>query len=100
MRWRSGLLGLIAVCVAPGVARADEDPSEEIPPGAPPGPPEGLGQKQRLRDDDLARKREGGYFTGLPLANYDHDIGFGFGARVYYFDDGKRSDPFFPYTPY
>jgi Omp85 superfamily domain len=67
----------------------------EVPPA-----PEGLGQKARLRDDDLARKKDGGYFTGLPLANYDHDTGFGFGARLYYFDDGDRDDPFFAYTPY
>jgi hypothetical protein len=83
-----GLVLLALALVAP-VARAD------VPP-----PPEGFGAKQRLRDDDLTRKNEGGYFTGLPLANYDHDTGFGFGARLYYYDDGARDDPLFPYTPY
>src|SRR5690349_12999358 len=65
-----------------------------------PPPPEGFGGKQRLRDDDLTRKNENGYFTGLPLANYDHDTGFGFGGRLYYYDNGDRDDPLFAYTPY
>lgn len=64
------------------------------------GPPPGFAQKHRLRADDYARKEEGGYFTGLPLANYDPNLGFGFGARVYYFFDGERTDPLFAYTPY
>ena len=65
-----------------------------------PPPPTGLGAKQRLSDADYARKVEGGYFTGLPLANFDRDTGFGFGARVYYFVDGKKDNPLFAYTPY
>jgi hypothetical protein len=65
-----------------------------------PPPPPDFAQKPRLGDDDLARKREGGYFTGLPLANYDADSGFGLGARGYYYFDGKREDPLFAYTPY
>ncbi len=63
-------------------------------------PPEGLGDKQRLRDDDYTRKKEGGYFTGLPLANYDPTTLFGFGGRLYYYFDGERTDPRFAYTPY
>ena len=50
--------------------------------------------------DDLARKNEGGYFTGLPLVAYSTDIGFGAGARAYYYYDGDRSDPRFATTPY
>ncbi len=89
-------------------ASADAGPSlpPPEPPLAPPGvtnptpPPPGLGSKQRLSDADYARKVEGGYFTGLPLANFDRDTGFGFGARAYYYADGKREDPLFAYTPY
>jgi len=73
-------------------ARAD-------PPKIPPAP-EGMGQKQRLTDDDYARKKEKGYVTGLPLANYDPNTGFGLGARAYYYWDGTREDPLFAYTPY
>lgn len=53
-----------------------------------------------LGADDLARKNEGGYFTGLPLFAYSTDIGLGLGARAYYYWDGDRSDPRFATTPY
>lgn len=68
--------------------------------GDPPPPPADFGTKQRLSDEDLAKKKEDGYFTGLPLANYDSNTGFGAGARAYYFYNGKRDDPLFAYTPY
>ena len=108
---RSGpwLFGLLAASLCASSARADDTATVAEPPAAEnadaspvasPPAPEGLAGKQRLHDDDLARKKEDGYFTGLPLANYDHDIGFGFGARVYYFENGKRTDPLFAYTPY
>lgn len=74
------------------VARADAEP--------PPKPPADFGTKQRLSDEDYAKKKEGGYFTGLPLANYDTNTGFGAGARGYYFYNGKRNDPLFAYEPY
>ncbi|MGO8992794.1 MAG: Omp85 family outer membrane protein [Polyangiaceae bacterium] len=63
-------------------------------------PPAGLDQKRHLRADDYARKKEGGYVTGLPLAAYDPTTGVGFGARGYYYFDGKRSDPLFALAPY
>ncbi len=53
-----------------------------------------------LSPDDLARKNEGGYVTGLPLAAYGTDIGLGGGARVYYYWNGHRGDPRFGATPY
>jgi hypothetical protein len=65
-----------------------------------PPPPEGFGALHRLRDDDYERKNEGGYFTGVPIANYDPTTRFGFGARIYYYWNGYRDDPRFAYTPY
>lgn len=65
-----------------------------------PPPPPGFDGKQPLSADDYARKNEGGYFTGLPLFNFDPNTGFGFGARAYYYYNGTRSDPLFGYTPY
>jgi outer membrane protein assembly factor BamA len=59
-----------------------------------------MSAKRRLSDDDLARKEEGFYVTGLPLFAYDPTIGFGGGARAYLYYDGHRSDPSFAYTPY
>jgi outer membrane protein assembly factor BamA len=49
---------------------------------------------------DLARKNTGGYVTGLPLFAYSTDIGFGFGARAYYYWNGARDDARFATTPY
>jgi outer membrane protein assembly factor BamA len=54
----------------------------------------------RLSPADLARKNEGGYVTGLPLAAYSADMGYGAGARVYYYWNGARSDERFATTPY
>src|SRR5262245_42153982 len=53
-----------------------------------------------LSPEDLRRKNDGGYVTGLPLAAYSTDIGFGAGARVYYYWNGSRADPRFGHTPY
>lgn len=63
-------------------------------------PPPGLESKSPLAEKDLAKKKEGGYFTGLPLLNSDADTGVGYGARVYYYQNKDRSDPFFAYSPY
>jgi len=63
-------------------------------------PPAGYDDKEPLREDDLRRKKERGYFTGLPLANFDPNTGVGGGARGYYYFNGDRKDPLFAYTPY
>ena len=55
---------------------------------------------QALAPEDLARKNDGGYVTGLPLFSYSTDLGYGFGARAYYYWDGHRDDPRFATTPY
>jgi hypothetical protein len=100
--WRVLLFAaLLAVPAVPSrSAWADDAPTPAAADPAESPAPDGLGRKRRLRSDDLARKNEGGYFTGLPLANYDPTTGVGFGARGYYYYDGKRSDPLFAYTPY
>jgi hypothetical protein len=69
--------------------------AQELPP-----PPPGFEARRSLDPADYAQKQEGGYFTGLPLVNYDTNTGLGFGARGYYYLDGARSDPRFAYTPY
>lgn len=56
--------------------------------------------RTRLSPEDLARKNERGYFTGLPLANFDPSTGFGGGARGYYYFNGDRDDERFSRTPY
>ncbi len=54
----------------------------------------------QLAPDELAKKNEHGYVTGLPLFAYSTDIGLGLGARAYYYWDGDRKDPRFATTPY
>ncbi len=88
--WR---LGAALVAWAPHAVSAEPAPS------LPPAPP-GFDGKHPLSPDDYTRKNEGGYFTGLPLFNFDPNTGFGFGARAYYYYNGDRSDPLFAYTPY
>ncbi len=70
------------------------------PPAAPEPMPDFLTTKRRIDPLDLAEKRDEGYFTGLPLINSDPDTGVGFGARVYHYWNGRRSDPLFAHTPY
>lgn len=60
----------------------------------------GGGRADHLAPEELAKKNEGGYFTGLPLFAYSTDIGLGLGARVYYYWNGHRDDPRFAQTPY
>jgi hypothetical protein len=55
---------------------------------------------QALSASDLARKNDGGYVTGLPLFSYSTDLGYGFGARAYYYWNGHRDDARFATTPY
>ena len=60
----------------------------------------GAAHADSLAPADLARKNDGGYVTGLPLAAYSTDLGFGGGVRAYYFWNGHRDDPRFATTPY
>lgn len=53
-----------------------------------------------LTPEDLARKNERGYVTGLPLLAFSTDLGFGAGARAYYYWNGLRSDDRFATTAY
>jgi hypothetical protein len=61
---------------------------------------ESLKRKRVLNDKDFAKKKEGGFFTGLPLVNSDPNTGFGYGARVFFFQNGQKEDPLFRRTPY
>jgi outer membrane protein assembly factor BamA len=99
-----------AVLAEPAAARAAEpaqaratEPAEPMTaavaqPAAP--VPDGFDERRRLGPEEYENKAEGGYFTGLPLVNYDTNTGVGFGARAYYYFDGERTDPRFAYTPY
>ncbi|HTB32835.1 MAG TPA: DUF5982 domain-containing protein [Bacteroidia bacterium] len=59
-----------------------------------------IAKEKRLSDDDLKEKKEGWHVTGEPDLSSDPEHGFGAGAELQLFFTGKRTDPFFAYTPY
>ncbi|MBE8355767.1 peptide-binding protein, partial [Leptospira interrogans serovar Pomona] len=59
-----------------------------------------ISEMRRLRPEDICKKKEGWFPTGLPLLNSDPNVGVGYGVRVFLINNGKKTDPFFEYTPY
>lgn len=64
------------------------------------GVPGWLAHKRSLTAEQLVKKPAGVYLTGFPIVNYDPDRGAGYGARLYVYDNGSRSDPLFKFSPY
>ncbi len=62
--------------------------------------PRWVSEDKRMSDDDLAKKREGTFVTGLPSFEVDPLTGVGGGLTGYATSDGDRDDPLFAYTPY
>ena len=62
--------------------------------------PFAIADEKRLPDEELAEKKEGAYLTGLPDISSDPLNGFGLGAELELYLNGKRTDPFFAYVPY
>ena len=54
----------------------------------------------KLSAEDLEKKNEGWYPSGLPLVNASSDAGVGYGLRLYMYDNGTKNDPYFDETPY
>ncbi|HSO34934.1 MAG TPA: DUF5982 domain-containing protein [Labilithrix sp.] len=95
----------LALALALGSGRALADPPEPAPEETRleetrPALPDFMRNKRRMGAADIADKRDGSYFTGLPLVNGDPDTGIGFGARVLWFDNGARDQAMFEATPY
>ena len=85
---------LVAVTLAvPGDAAAQQAPQTDtvVPPFA---------RARRLSAQDVAKKKEGTFVTGLPDLSSDPVAGQGLGVRGAVFFNGDRSDPLFAYTPY
>ena len=57
-------------------------------------------QAKRMSNADFLKKREGTFITGIPDFSSDPVTGFGFGVRTNIYWNGKRSNPFFAFTPY
>ncbi|MCE9499781.1 MAG: outer membrane protein assembly factor [Leptospira sp.] len=59
-----------------------------------------LHANKKLDPSELAEKKEGWYFTGLPLFTSDPVRGQGAGIRGSLYFNGKKSDPLYEYQPY
>lgn len=57
-------------------------------------------KSKRIGDEDLKRKKEGTFVTGIPDLSSDPVTGFGFGIRGNVYWNGTREDSLFAYTPY
>ena len=55
---------------------------------------------RKMSPEDLEKKKEGTFFTGLPEVSSDPVTGFGFGLRTNIYWNGNSDHPLFPYTPY
>jgi hypothetical protein len=64
------------------------------------GLPFPIDEKKRLSEVDVAKKKEGWFVTGIGGPFSDPNNGAGFGGRIFLFNNGKKDDPFFQYTPY
>jgi len=53
-----------------------------------------------LTSEMLDKKKEGFYFTGMPLVNFNSDEGFGFGIGGFLYYNGHKNDKYFKYEPY
>jgi len=62
--------------------------------------PFGISDVKKLSEEDLQNKKEGTYVTGAPELSSDPLNGFGYGVEGEIYFNGKKSDPFFAYTPY
>jgi outer membrane protein assembly factor BamA len=85
----SGII-LILFCVTWGQAQKSDST----------GLPFAIAREKKMPEEELEHKREGIYVTGVPDISSDPINGFGIGGEGSIFFDGKRSDPFFAYTPY
>ena len=62
--------------------------------------PFAIAKEKKMPDDELAQKKEGVCFAGVPDLSSDPINGFGAGVEGSLFFNGKKKDPFFAYTPY
>ena len=98
------LIGLLWLLGAPPAVLAD-DPAPATSSQAPAPasilpPPDFARNKPLLPEFTLKDKREGTYFTGIPIIGSDPDNGVAFGAQVQWYDNGSKDSPFFFYAPY
>lgn len=54
----------------------------------------------KLSEEDADKKKEGWYPFGIPLVKYSSDDGFGYGLRMYLYNNGHKQSEFFDTAPY
>ena len=62
--------------------------------------PFAIAGEKKLDEEELKNKKQGFYMTGVPYLSSDPLNGFGAGAEAQLFYNGKKTDPFFAYTPF
>jgi outer membrane protein assembly factor BamA len=92
--WGGGLPTALAADAAPATSHETEA-SEPIP-----LPPDFARNRPLLPALTRKDKREGWYFTGVPVIGTDPDTGFALGAQIQWYDNGPKDDPLFYYAPY
>ncbi|HWY38454.1 MAG TPA: DUF5982 domain-containing protein, partial [Bacteroidia bacterium] len=92
MRTVSFLIPALFTCVSLFAQQPVSDTAKKLP--------FAIAKEKKLPEEELADKKEGAYVTGVPDISYDPVNGLGYGGEGSIFFNGKRSDPFFEYTPY
>ncbi len=57
-------------------------------------------KSRKISKEDLVKKREGTFITGIPDFSSSPITGFGFGVRSNVYWNGEQNNPLFAYTPY
>ena len=92
------LVGDPSSCLAAGDDAAAERPEPSV--ATIPSPPEVMRNRRPIPELLLKDKREGAYFTGLPLIGVTPESGVVYGGSVQWYDNGSKDSPFFWYAPY
>ena len=87
--WLTGLATLSPAAEPVPAAEQEAPPASAVP-----APPDFMRDKPRIPEFTLKDKREGWYFTGIPLIGSDPDSGFNYGASIQWFDDGPKDRSF------
>ena len=85
---------MILLTVGPIWAQTD---TTKVPPSK---LPFAIAKEKKIDQEELDAKKEGVSVTGVPDISSDPINGQGIGAEGSVFFNGKKSDPFFAYTPY
>jgi len=82
----------------PGAAPRGEEAGWQLPPVVP--RPDFISRRPLIPDFLLKDKREGRFVTAVPAIGWDQQAGLNLGVVGFFFNNGKKDDPFFRTTPY